>query len=124
MTIDKLTTQIFVGHARFESPANISISGRAPVVMRRALESRFHERRKITITLLRHEWPRGRQWPKRWGHCVQIRGYITRVDLNTALHGVSFVYVTCAGTPVPQRSVSATLKPRAQGKLTTIAHSG
>jgi hypothetical protein len=100
MTIDKLTTQILVGQVRLHSLSAMSISGRAPVAMRRALESRFHERREITLTLSRHEWPRGREWPKRWGRCVQIRGSITRVDFNTPLHGDPFLYVTCASTTV------------------------
>lgn len=100
MTIDKLTTQILVGQVRLHSLSAMSISGRAPVAMRRALESRFHERRNITLTLSRHEWPRGREWPKRWGRCVQIRGSITRVDFNTPLHGDPFLYVTCASTTV------------------------
>ncbi len=121
MTIDKLMTQIFVGQVRLLSLSEMSVSGRAPVAMRRALDSRFRERRKITITLLRHEWPRGREWPKRWGHCVQFRGWITRVDFNAPLHGVPCLYVTCVSTTAPHPSVSAQLTSHSQVKLTTLA---
>ncbi|MEP6958585.1 MAG: hypothetical protein ABI980_07625 [Nitrospirota bacterium] len=72
MTIYKLVTQMSVGQVLLRSAADISVSGRAPVAMRRALESRLPERRKITITLLRHEWPRECEWPKRSRPCKTV----------------------------------------------------